>query len=251
MTRRSFPWTSSKVRSIAVIGENARRKHSKGGFGAGVKVMHEINALEGIMQRASLATDVTFSRGYSSEEAADGLMERAVEAARQADVAIVFAGLRRAPSSDDEATDRASLALPFGQDELIRRVAEANPRTIVVMVSGSPVDMDSWIESVPAVMQAWYGGIEAGTAVASVLFGDTAPSGKLPCTFPRRLEDIAAHALGPAAYPGRDGKVHLRGGPHGWLPPFRHPGHRTALRLWTRPVLHRLRILQSGTASWQ
>ncbi|MEO7931528.1 MAG: glycoside hydrolase family 3 C-terminal domain-containing protein [Chthoniobacterales bacterium] len=202
-----LPIVLDKVRSIAVIGENARRKHSKGGFGAGVKVMHEVNALEGIMQRSSLVTDVTYSKGYSSEETTGDLIERAVEAARRADIAIVFAGLSRALYSDDESTDRASLALPFGQDELISRVAAANPRTIVVMVSGSPVAMDSWIGSVPVVLQAWYGGVEAGTVIASVLFGDTTPSGKLPCTFPRHLEDIAAHAFGPTAYPGLDGKV--------------------------------------------
>jgi beta-glucosidase len=207
----ALPIRLGDVRSIAVIGENARRKHTKGGFGAGVKVMHEINALEGIMQRASFMADVSFSIGYGSEDPSDEpseeLMERAVAAARQADVAIVFAGLRRAPNLDDEATDRASLALPFGQDELIRRVAEVNSRTIVVMVTGSPVEMDAWLDSVPAVLQAWYGGMEAGTAISSILFGDTNPSGKLPCTFPRCIEDIAAHALGPAAYPGKDGKV--------------------------------------------
>jgi len=159
------------------------------------------------MQRASLFADVTYSQGYSSKNGGDDLIERAVQSARLADIAIIFAGLSRTPNSDDESTDRTSLALPFGQDELIKRVITANPRTIVVMISGSPVAMDSWIEAVPAVLLAWYGGSEAGAAVARVLFGDTVPSGKLPCTFPRRLEDIGAHALGAAAYPGREGKV--------------------------------------------
>ena len=169
--------------------------------------MHEVNALEGIRQCAGLRADITYSVGYSAEDVGSDAVERAVEAARRADVAIVFAGLGRAPNFDDEGTDRRSLALPFGQDELIRRVAAANPRTIVVIVSGSPVEMDSWLGCVPAVLQAWYGGMDAGTALARVLFGNTVPSGKLPCTFPRRLEDVAAHSPGPDAYPGREGKV--------------------------------------------
>jgi len=203
----TIPISLEGVRSIAVIGENAIRCHSKGGFGAGVKVMHEVTGLEGIMHRAAPDADVTYSVGYTADDLRSDPLARAVEAARRADVAIVFAGLRRALNLDDESTDRDDLSLPCGQDELIRRVAEANPRTVVVMVSGSPVEMNTWIDSAPAVLQAWYGGMEAGTAIARVLFGDTVPSGKLPCTFPVRLQDIAAQALGPSAYPGRDGKV--------------------------------------------
>jgi len=204
---RTLPISLAGVRSIAVIGENATRRHSQGGFGAGVKVMHEVTALEGIMQRAGAAADVTYSVGYSAADLGSDVVERAVESARRADVAIVFAGLRRALKFDDESADRDDLSLPYGQDELIRRVAEANPRTVVVLISGSPVGMNGWLDSASAVLQAWYGGMEAGTAIAHVLFGDTVPSGKLPCTFPSRLEDVAAHALGPDAYPGREGKV--------------------------------------------
>jgi beta-glucosidase len=88
-----------------------------------------------------------------------------------------------------------------------------NPRTIVVLVSGSPVAMDPWLEKVPVVLQAWYGGIEGGRVLASVLFGDVNPSGKLPCTFPRRLADSPAHASGDKRqYPGVDGVVHYTEG---------------------------------------
>src|SRR5581483_2632981 len=218
-----LPVLLDKVRSIAVIGENAIRKHSKGGFGAGVKVMHEVNSLEGIRQRAGLCADITYSVGYSAEDAGQEALERAVKTASRADVAIVFAGLGRAPYLDDESTDRASLALPFGQDELIRRVAEVNPRTIVVIVSGSPVEMDSWIASVPAVLQAWYGGVEQGTAIARVVFGDVAPSGKLPCTFPHRIEDISAHDFGSDTYPGLNGKVFYK---EGLMVGYRHFDHQ-------------------------
>ena len=89
------------------------------------------------------------------------------------------------------------------QDELIARVAEANPRTVVVLNTGSPIEMP-WINAVPAVLQSWYGGQDAGTALADVLFGDVSPSGRLPTSIPRRLEDTPAYLT----YPGENGKVH-------------------------------------------
>jgi beta-glucosidase len=133
-----------------------------------------------------------------------------VIAARQADVAIVVGGLNHAFGNDAEGADRKSLELPGGQAELIARVAEANPRTVVVLVSGGPVDMTPWLARTPAVLQAWYGGMEGGSALAAVLYGDVSPSGKLPATFPRALADSPAHALG--AYPGRDGIVRYEEG---------------------------------------
>jgi beta-glucosidase len=96
------------------------------------------------------------------------------------------------------------MKLPYGQDDLIQRVVEANPRTIVVFLGGGPMEMGPWLEKVPALMLAWYPGMEGGNALARVLFGDVNPSGKLPCTFPKKLEDSPAHALG--AYPGKDGR---------------------------------------------
>jgi beta-glucosidase len=119
-------------------------------------------------------------------------------------VAIVICGLNH-DGFDREGADRRDLKLPYGQDELIQRVAAANPRTIVVLVSGSPVEMDAWLDRVPAVVEAWYGGMEGGNALAGVLFGDVNPSGKLPCTFPRRLEDTLTYAGGAPAFPGVNG----------------------------------------------
>ena len=156
--------------------------------------------LEGILRRVGDRVNVTYSPGYGEDAAAD-LVERAVEAAKAADVAIVVGGLNH-DAFDREGADRRDLKLPYGQDELIRRVVQANPRTIVVLVSGSPVEMDSWLDQVPAVVEAWYGGMEGGNALARVLFGDVNPSGKLPCTFPQRLEDTPAFAGGARAYPG-------------------------------------------------
>ena len=125
----------------------------------------------------------------------------AVALAAGCDVALVFAGLTS--EWESEGYDRADMHLRGDQDELIRRVAEANPNTIVVLNTGAPVTMD-WLDEVPAVLQSWYGGQETGNAIADVLFGDVNPSGKLPTTFPRRLEDNPTYIN----YPGENGKVH-------------------------------------------
>ncbi|HLP02915.1 MAG TPA: glycoside hydrolase family 3 C-terminal domain-containing protein [Opitutaceae bacterium] len=227
-----LPLDLAQVRRIAVIGDNAVRLQAHGGQSSEIKAFYEITPLAGLLERVDGRADVTFSLGVvapkyrrlesfdvtGSAEYAEApdrqldpaeLIERAVAAAQRADVAIVVAGLNHERHNDTESTDRLSLELPYGQPELIARVAAANPRTIVVLVAGSPVAMDPWLEKTPAVVQAWYAGMEGGRALASVLFGDVNPSGKLPCTFPRRLADSAAHASGlPRHYPGEAGTVH-------------------------------------------
>jgi beta-glucosidase len=198
-----LPLVPNKIRSVAVIGENAVRLHASGGGSAGVKAFYEVTPLEGIVRRAGDSADVSFSRGYRGGQG-DGeeLMARAVRAAGLADVAIVVGGLNHDKFLDAESADRKDLKLPYGQDELIHRVVAANPRTVVVLFGGGPVEMGPWLSRVPAVVQAWYPGMEGGNALARVLFGDINPSGKLPCTFPKRLADSPAHALG--AYPGEN-----------------------------------------------
>jgi beta-glucosidase len=214
-----LPLDPAKVRTIAVIGENAVRKHSHEGGSSEIKALYEVTPLEGIASRVPGAK-VMHAMGYKSgrwspdnppgNPDAETLVARAVEGARQADVAIVVGGLNHERYQDAEGSDRKDLALPGGQAELIRRVAEANPRTVVVLVSGGPVDMEPWLAKTPAVLQAWYAGMEGGNALAAVLFGDVNPSGKLPATFPRRLADSPAHALG--AYPGKGGTVRYEEG---------------------------------------
>jgi beta-glucosidase len=226
-----LPIDAAKVRSVAVIGENAVRKFAAGGNSAGVKAFRETTALEGIVERAGATMNIVYSEGYrqpvphrTSKEDLAGvktselsaaspkesreLADRAVLAAKSCDVAVVVAGLSHQAHADDEGTDRYDLSLPAHQAELIARVIEANPRTIVVLIDGSPVDMSSWLPKTPSVLQAWYGGSEAGHALAAVLFGDVNPSGKLPFTFPKALADTPAMQGGPRAYPGVDGIVH-------------------------------------------
>jgi beta-glucosidase len=212
-----LPLDLKKIKSIAIIGENATRKFEHSGGSSEIKSLYEITALEGIVNRVGGLANVSFSVGYvrppsrpttrgrppDITTAVDpGTADRAVEAARHADVAIFIAGLIHGRNMDSEGSDRLDLKLPWGQDDLIERVAAANPRTIVVLISGGAVEMP-WLDHVPTVLQAWYPGMEGGNALAAVLFGDVNPSGKLPCTFPRQLADSPAHAL--HAYPGVDG----------------------------------------------
>ncbi|MGB9738685.1 MAG: glycoside hydrolase family 3 C-terminal domain-containing protein [Chloroflexus sp.] len=133
-------------------------------------------------------------------EREDDPIAEAVELAARSHVAIVFAGLTK--EWESEGFDRIDMELPGCQNELIRRVAAVNPRTIVVLNAGSPVHMP-WIDEVAAVIQAWYGGQEAGNAIADVLFGDADPGGRLPTTFPKRLADNPAYIN----YPGENGHV--------------------------------------------
>lgn len=198
-----LPLDARKIKSIAVIGENAVRLHSHGGGSSEVKAFYEITPLQGLVNRVGAAVNVTFSEGYRKNGDV-GLAERAVAAAKSADIVVYIGGLNHDLKFDCEDSDRADLKLPYGQDALIQRIVKANPRTIVVL-EGTMVEMGSWLSKVPALLQAWYPGMEGGNALARVLLGDVNPSGKLPCTFVKRLEDSPAHALG--AYPGKSGAV--------------------------------------------
>ena len=118
--------------------------------------------------------------------------------AKSADAAVVCVGLT--PDVEGEGFDRG-FALPISQQLLIKQVCEANPHTIVVLSGGAGVDMRPWISKVPAVLQTWYLGQEAGTALASVLFGDTNPSGRLPCTFDRTIDENPSFRHYPGTFP--------------------------------------------------
>src|SRR5262249_45411137 len=122
---------------------------------------------------------------------------------------IFVGGLNHNPGFDCEGADRTNLKLPYNQNELIQRLVVANPKTIVVL-EGTVVEMGQWLDKVPSVLETWYPGMEGGKAITGVLFGDVNPSGKLPCTFPKQLNDSPAHALG--AYPGANGVVNYTEG---------------------------------------
>jgi beta-glucosidase len=207
--RGTLPLDPSKIKSLVVIGDNATRLQAHGGQSSEIKALYEITPLDGILRRVGGRVNVTYSVGYGKDVGAD-VGERAVQAAKAADAVLFIGGMNHEPFSDTEGSDRHDMKLPYGQDELIQRVVVANPRTIIVLVAGSPMEMGQWIDRVPAVLLAWYGGMESGNALARVLFGDVNPSGKLPCTFPKRLADSPAHALD--AYPGTNGVVRYEEG---------------------------------------
>lgn len=139
----------------------------------------------------------------------DEAIAEAVDAARKADVALVFVG--RNGEWDTEGSDLDGIVLPGRQNELVSAVAKANPRTVVVLQTGGPVEMP-WIEEVAGVIEAWYPGQEAGNAIADVLLGKAEPGGRLPQSFPVKWADNPAHSQDPKVYPGQAGEVEYREG---------------------------------------
>ncbi len=198
---------NKSIKSIAVIGENATRENSMGGGSSQVKAKYEITPLQGLKNLLGTSTNITYARGYKidkKQKADDELIAEAVKAAKSADVAIIYCGWTHGydyskwgdNTFDAEGTDKPDMKMPFEQDKLIAAVLAANPKTIVVLIGGGPVDMNKWINKTPVIIQGWYPGMEGGNALAKVIFGDVNPSGKLPMTFPKVLEDVPAHKLG-------------------------------------------------------
>lgn len=211
-----LPMRTDNHPRVLVVGENAVKMMTVGGGSSSLKAQHEVLPLEGLRAALDGKADVEWVRGYvgdvtgeyngvvSGQNLADSrsageLIAEAVAKARDADYVIFVGGLNKAEHQDCEDTDRESLALPYAQDAVIEAIAAVNPNLVMVNVSGNAVAMP-WADKVPAIVQAWYLGSEAGNSLADVLTGAVNPSGKLPFTFPRRLEDVGAHALD--TYPG-------------------------------------------------
>ena len=212
-----LPIDLNRTKKIAVIGENALKMMTVDGGSSSLKVQYECSPLDGIKRRIGDGIEISYARGYvgdtggqfdgvssgqnlKDDRSARQLIEEAVRIAQSADYVIFIGGLNKSGHQDCEDTDRKGLELPYKQDKVIGALAKVNKNLIVVNISGNAVAMP-WISEVPAVIQAWYLGTEAGNAIASVLVGDVNPSGKLPFTFPEKLEDVGAHQLGD--YPGR------------------------------------------------
>lgn len=236
-----LPLKKEEGKKILVIGENAVCLHSGGGGSAEIKALYEITPLMGIKMLLGGNAQVDFAWGYRREEQTEEsdtnwqetsleggggkvrpqeeqldeareaqrrkLRQEAAALAAQYEDVILIGGLNH--EHDSEGNDRADMKLPYGQDLLIQEVLKANPRTVVVLMGGSPVEMERWISSAKAVVWNWYAGMEGGRALAEVLFGEVNPSGKLPETFYRKHTDCSAHALGE--FPG-DTRVHYREG---------------------------------------
>lgn len=218
-----LPLDFSSIKSLAVIGDNATRKHSNGGLSSEIKAVYEVTPLEALRAKWGDKVDIRFAQGYeklstfvegsnngqssgtfsSKTQESDALLKEAVEVARTSDVALLDCGLNH--DYDTESFDRLNMDIPYGQVELIQEVVKANPRTIVVMIAGSPLNMAAVDICSPAIVWAWFNGMEGGNALVDVLSGKVNPSGKMPFTTPVSLDQSPAHALGN--FPGRDLKV--------------------------------------------
>ncbi|WP_207515265.1 glycoside hydrolase family 3 C-terminal domain-containing protein [Longitalea luteola] len=213
-----LPLHFDKIQSIAVIGDNATRKHCSGGLSSEVKALYEITPLQALQQKFGARVKINYARGYEKQSTfREGnnsgqsgslnvnwkLIDEAVAVARESDVVLIFGGLNH--DFDTESADKQNMDLPYGQEILIQEVAKANPKTVVVIIAGSPVQLAGIVHRVPAIVWSWFGGMEAGNAVVDVLSGKINPSGKLPFTLPVSLAQSPAHALGN--FPGSDLKV--------------------------------------------
>jgi beta-glucosidase len=205
-----LPFDAAKIHSIAVIGPNAAVARTGGGGSSLVRPKSAIAPLDGIKERAGSSIEVKYALGVGMEgedpaqdtpESRAKLLNEATEAASHADVAIVVVG--RYPKLEGEGFDVKTMDLPAGQDELIQAVEKANSRTIVVLNTGDPVTMTKWLDKTPALLDMWYGGEMGGQALASILFGDANPSGKLPVSLPKKFEDSPAYGH----YPGENLRV--------------------------------------------
>lgn len=210
-----FPIRPGRYKKIAVIGENAVKKLTEGGGSSELKAHREVSPLQGLVDKYG-AEHIVYSMGYASGAPdysrelpsgydADSLVRSAVAVAKAADVVLFFGGLNKNFQQDCEGDDRKSMDLPFGQDKLLDEILKVNKNVGVIIVSGNAVSMP-WLDKVNGLMQSWYLGSEAGNATARVISGEVSPSGKLPFSIPRRLEDNGAHYFGEKSYLG-DGKT--------------------------------------------
>ncbi len=231
-----LPLDKKAIKTLAVIGHNATRLFAERGGSSQVKPLYEITPLEGIQKLVGDQVEIIFAEGYepyydeslfrnyTSEVASQSrdnkkstdlaktanakLMQEAIEVARNADAVIFVGGWIHGHDGmpwgegtyDAEARDKLNLKLLFGQEELIQEINKVNKKTAVVLMGGSNVEMKNWLPETPAYLHAWYPGMEGGTAIAQVLFGDINPSGKLPVTFANSHEDYPSHAVGE--FPG-------------------------------------------------
>ena len=220
-----LPLDNSKSGKILVVGENAIKMMTVGGGSSSLKVQREIVPLDGIKDACGNLT-VEYERGYvgdvtgdyngvktgqdlSESRNAKTLIKDACKKAKNADAVIFIGGLNKSDHQDCEGADRLSLDLPYNQNDVIEALAKVNKNLVVVLVSGNAVSMP-WVKEVPSIVEAWYCGSQAGLALSDVLFGKVNPSGKLPMTFPVKLEDNGAHAL-DAFHPHSEREVYKEG----------------------------------------
>ena len=227
-----LPIDLDKVKTIAVIGDNADKIMATGGVGAGVKALYEITPIAGLRNRVGSKAKIVYAQGYTSQQARGGfggfggfgrrggaqaapatapkpddtakkLQDEAVKIAKDADIVLFIGGDNR--SHETEGSDRRSMMLPYDQENVLEAVAKVNPNVVFIAVAGAPVDLNRVQECSPAIVQSWFNGTEGGNALADILLGKISPSGRLPFSYPIRLEDSPAYATG--SFPQTDAPV--------------------------------------------
>ena len=206
-----LPLDLEKTKKILVVGENAIKKMTVGGGSSSLKAQYECTPIVGLREAVGDKAEIVYQRGYVGDllrtynnvdtgidltdpRSEDQLIADAVAEAADADVVLFFGGLNKSKGQDAEGRDRASMALPYAQDKVIEALAEVNDNIVVLIVSGNAVEMP-WVDKVDGIVETWFLGTQTGHAIADVLLGKVNPSGKLPFTFPVKLEDNGAHAL--------------------------------------------------------
>ena len=216
-----LPVDLNKVKTIAVIGDNADKIMATGGVGAGVKALYEITPIAGLRNRVGDKAKIVYAQGYTSQQARGGgfggfggfgrrggapaatskpddtaakLKDEAVKAAKGADIVLFIGGDNR--QHETEGSDRRSMDLPYNQEDVLEAVAAVNPNVVFIAVAGAPVDLNRVQACSPAIVQSWFNGTEGGNALADILLGKISPSGRLPFSYPIKLEDSPAYAMG-------------------------------------------------------
>ncbi len=223
-----LPIDFDATKEILVVGENAIKMMTVGGGSSSLKTKYEITPLQGFENYMGKKAKISYARGYlgDAEGSYNGvstgqnleetrtpeeLTKEACEMANKADLVIFVGGLNKSENQDCEGHDRKNYDLPYGQNELISELAKTNSNMIVVNISGNAVAMP-WVDNVPAIVQSWFNGTESGNALASILTGETNPSGKLPFTINHKLKDWGAHSFNESVYPGVNKEVEYKDG---------------------------------------
>jgi beta-glucosidase len=190
-----LPLDKSSVKTLLVVGDNAVRKHCTEGGSAMGKPPYEITPLEGLHKLLGDGVKIEYAPVPATEGSPSDISRFAslIKKAKGADAVVLFTGNNH--DIEQEGQDRKDITLPSGQDDMVKALLLVNQKTVVVNLSGAPVAMP-WVGDAKAIVQYWFSGMEGGNALAKVLFGDVNPSGKLPFTFPVKLDDSPAHALG-------------------------------------------------------
>ena len=246
-----LPLQIPRLGRVAVVGPNAERLAIMGGGSATVLPHYVLSPLTVLRERLAGAAEIVYAPGVASDGVADeASIEAAVSAVEGADAVILIVGTDEVWES--EGYDRESMELPRNQDELVRRVLSASPRGVVVVNSGSPIDL-SWADRAAAVIQTWFGGQELANAIVDVLLGDSEPGGRLPTTLPICIEHTPAFG----SFPGESSTVRYSESLLVGYRLVRDAPAAGAIRVRPRTVVHDLRdrrtkpVRFDAGAGWQ